>query len=318
MTQVTASVRVQSHDPPMASVRALARESRRCYGILSLQQLLDLGFTPAQVKGACRRGSLVRVLPRVYRGTSVPQCWEQLPMAATRWGGYGTVASATTAAFLHDLLQRRNDAIHVTSSRSLHPRPGFRVHQCHLLPDDITVVGGIPCTSVSRTLVDVCHTIDRTRCEMALDAALRSGRVRLADLVEFVETAAARKVRGSSRLRGLLEVRGDDEALSESEMESRFGCVMRKGDLPMGERQALREGTKNGRVDILYAEQNLVVELDGRKWHSARREKKRDKRYDNELNINGKRVLRLTWEDLDDETYVLDLMARALGIRRLF
>ena len=40
--------------------------------------------------------------------------------------------------------------------------------------------------------------------------------------------------------------------------------------------------------------------------------------YDNELNIDGNRVLRLTWEDLNDERYTLDLVARALGIRRLF
>lgn len=113
-------------------------------------------------------------------------------------------------------------------------------------------------------------------------------------------------------------MRGDDEALSESEFESSFGRLMRKGSLPMGERQVAREGVRKGRVDIFYPEQNLVTELDGRKWHSARREKKRDKRYDNELNIEGKRALRLTWEDMDDEAYTLDLVARALGIRRLF
>lgn len=166
--------------------------------------------------------------------------------------------------------------------------------------------------------MDVCLDTDEAMCEAALDAALRTGRVLLVDLIEFVEEAAARKVRGSASLRRLLEVRGEDEALSESELESRFGRLMRKGELPMGERQASRKGVRNGRVDIFYPEQNLVIELDGRKWHSARREKKRDKRYDNELNINGKRVLRLTWEDMDDEAYTLDLVARALGIRRMF
>jgi len=45
---------------------------------------------------------------------------------------------------------------------------------------------------------------------------------------------------------------------------------------------------------------------------------KRDKRYDNELNIDGHRVLRLTWEDMNDERFTLDLVARALGIHRLF
>ena len=88
--------------------------------------------------------------------------------------------------------------------------------------------------------------------------------------------------------------------------------------MPMGQRQAPREGTRRGRVDIHYPEQNLVIELDGRKWHSARRELIRDRRYDNLLNISGKRVLRLNWEDLTlHEEYTVDIVARALGIQTL-
>jgi very-short-patch-repair endonuclease len=295
--------------------RDLAEKSRRSYGILSLGQLLETGMSPAQIKGACRKGRLERVLPSVYRVTAVPETATR-PMAGTLWGRPITVASDLTAAFLHELLPRRLEKVHLTSDHALHARPGFSVRKCCLLPPDVAVIRGIPCTSVARTLVDITRTTEQEGVEAALDAALRSGQVLLADLTAFVEEAALRKVRGSARLRPLLAVRGDGEALAESEFESRFGRLMRKGDLPMGERQVLRDGVKNGRVDIFYPEQNLVIELDGRK-HSARREKKRDKRYDNELNIEGKRVLRLTWEDLDDEAYTLDLVARALGIRRL-
>jgi very-short-patch-repair endonuclease len=302
----------------MSLPSALAGESRRFYGILSLDQLLGLGVSPAQVKGACRRGSLVRVLPRVYRVASVPICWEQRPMAATLWGGPVTVASDVTAAFLHELIPRRPAPIHVTSDHSLHPRPGFCARHCNLIQDDLTVVRAIPCTSVVRTLVDMCVTCDMRRCEAALDTSLRTGQASISDLVDYAERAACRKVRGSARFKRLLAVRGDDEALAESEFESGFGRLMRKGKLPMGQRQVPRDGVKNGRVDIFYPEQNLVIELDGRKWHSGRREKLRDRRYDNELNISGKRVLRLTWEDMQDEDYTLDIVARALGIRRLF
>lgn len=62
-----------------------------------------------------------------------------------------------------------------------------------------------------------------------------------------------------------------------------------------------------------------MIEIDGRRFHAGRREKIRDKRYDNELIVRGKRVLRLTWEDLTtSESYVLDLVRRALGIQPLF
>ena len=148
VTQVTAEC------PPSTDATAvhldgdLAEKSRRSYGILSLEQLLEAGMTAARVKGACRRGSLERVLPRVYRVTSVPESWEQRPMAGTRWGRPITVASGPTAAFLHELLPRRVEKVHLTSDHALHARPGFSVRQCCLLPQDLTVVRGIPCTSV--------------------------------------------------------------------------------------------------------------------------------------------------------------------------
>jgi len=141
----------------------------------------------------------------------------------------------------------------------------------------------------------------------------------LEHLRAYVETAQSRSLLGRAVLRALLEQRGDDEALSESEAESIFARALRKGKLPIGQRQAEQPGVRNGRVDFFYPEQNFVIEIDGRKFHSGRREVKRDKRYDNELNIGGKRVLRLTHDDLvHDEDYTLDVVARALGIQRLW
>jgi very-short-patch-repair endonuclease len=86
----------------------------------------------------------------------------------------------------------------------------------------------------------------------------------------------------------------------------------------VGERQVARQGVRNGRVDFYYPDQNLIIEIDGRRFHAGRREQVRDRHYDNELNIGGKRVFRLTWSDLQDEAYTRDVVARALGIRRLF
>ena len=87
-------------------------------------------------------------------------------------------------------------------------------------------------------------------------------------LGRYVEGAASRKVRGSAALRSHPTVRGDDEALSESELESVFGRVMRKGSLPIGERQIPREDVARGGLTSRTREHGLVIELDGRKWQS--------------------------------------------------
>jgi predicted transcriptional regulator of viral defense system len=99
--------------------RDLAEKSRRSYGILSLEQLLETGMSPAQIKGACRKGRLERVLPSVYRVTAVPETATR-PMAGTLWGRPITVASDLTAAFLHELLPRRLEKVHLTSDHALH------------------------------------------------------------------------------------------------------------------------------------------------------------------------------------------------------
>ncbi|MGH2698275.1 MAG: endonuclease domain-containing protein [Actinomycetota bacterium] len=180
-------------------------------------------------------------------------------------------------------------------------------------------VRGIPCASIYRTLVDLCASQPECLGEQALDAALRMGRVSYERLCDYAKDAASRSIRGSRTLQRLLNVRGSDEALSESEAESLFARVMRKGNHPLGIRQAPRDGIHGGRVDFYYPNQNLIIEIDGRKFHAGRMEQKRDKRYDNELILRGKRVLRLTWEDLTtDEAYVLELVGRALGIQPLF
>jgi len=233
--------------------------------------------------------------------------------------GGQTVASHITSAYLQELLPRATAEIVVTTDRSPGDRRGIVVHRNRLSATDSVNVGGIPCTSIYRTLIDLCSSQPDSTCEAALDAALRMERVNFDRLCAYSDEAASRRVKGSSLLRRLLEVRGDEDALSESEAESLFSRIMRRGNLPIGDRQTPREGVRNGRIDFFYPDQKLVIEIDGRKFHSGRRERMRDKRYDNELNIGGNRVLRLTWLDLTtDAAYTIDLVSRALGIERLF
>ncbi len=296
----------------------LAYLSRKQFGLVTRAQLLKIGFSSSAITRAHHRGELAPYLPGVWRVTSAPRCWEQRPQGAVLWAGELTAVSHITSAYLQELLPRATASVEITTNRSPARRPGIIVHRCTLSPGEVVNVRGIPCTNVYRTLVEVCASQPVPTSEAALDAALRMERATFDRLRVYAENAAGRSVRGSATLRRLLSVRGYDEALSESEAESLFARLMRRAGLPIGQRQAPRDGLRRGRVDFLYPEQNLVIEIDGRRWHAGRSERKRDKRYDNELNIGGKRVLRLTWEDLTvEKAYMLDTVARALGIQAL-
>ena len=297
----------------------LAQLSRHQFGLVSRPQLLDIGFSSSAITRARERGELAPYLPNVWRVTSAPRCWEQRPLGAVLWAGEVTVASHITSAFLQDLLPRAAAKIEITTIRWPDKRGGIVIHRSTLESTDMVNVRGIPCTSVYRTLVDLSATQPVPLVESALDTAIRLERVTFDRLRAYGEAAASRSAKGSALLKQLLSVRGEEEAMSESEAESRFCRLMRKGRLPIGQRQAPRPGARGGRLDFHYPEQNLVIEIDGRRFHSGRREQLRDKHYDNELNIQGKRVLRLTWEDLThDGAYTLDVVGRALGIRPLF
>jgi very-short-patch-repair endonuclease len=70
----------------------------------------------------------------------------------------------------------------------------------------------------------------------------------------------------------------------------------------------------NGRVDFAYPEIRLIIELDGRAWHSTLEAFESDRMRDNHAQLAGWRVLRITYRMLkDNPQMVRDLVRRALS-----
>ena len=119
--------------------------------------------------------------------------------------------------------------------------------------------------------------------------------------------------------RELLSVRGEEEAISESELESAVIRVLRKASLSLPERHVVVEWERCHRLDFFYPTHNLIVEVDGRRWHASRKRFLADRYRDNAALLEGKRVIRLTWEDVvRNESYVVATVSRALGIQTFF
>jgi very-short-patch-repair endonuclease len=73
-----------------------------------------------------------------------------------------------------------------------------------------------------------------------------------------------------------------------------------------------------GRVfhpDLLFAAARLVVEFDGRAFHSSRTEFTEDRERQNVYIAHGYLVLRFAWHHLDDPDYVLGMLRKALALR---
>jgi len=104
-------------------------------------------------------------------------------------------------------------------------------------------------------------------------------------------------------------------------LESKLVRLLRSGELPVAfpQHRFHEKGRVVARVDFVYPEQRVVIEVDGTRWHSGRRARVKDAERDNFLNLRGWTVLRFTWFDLIERPeYVLDQIRCALGFQPLF
>ena len=239
-------------------------------------------------------------------------------MATVLWAGPGAAISGRTSAELHGLIDPASGPIEVTGPANRTPRPGIVHRRRPFEGFETCLVDNIPVLNVARTILDLCESIDVSTCEVALDAALRLGSVDMDALDALVLMASRRRLRGVRILRELLDVRGDGEAMSESELESRVFRLLRTAHYPLPQRQfPVDLNRRPGRVDFFYPEADLVIEVDGRRWHAGRQPETRDRRRDHALILDGKRVLRFTWEDVVHEPgYFLEVLGEALGLHR--
>jgi hypothetical protein len=163
------------------------------HGLITNEQVLAAGVTPAQLRRLIRTGGLVRVRQGVYRINGAPITWPQTVLAAVLASGDGAVASHSTAGALWDLSAAWPDggALHISGPRQVR-LAGVRSHVLVLGPNEQRTGHGIPVTSVERTLLDLAATLTIEELGACVDDALRRGLMRLERLRELVERCPGR------------------------------------------------------------------------------------------------------------------------------
>lgn len=85
--------------------------------------------------------------------------------------------------------------------------------------------------------------------------------------------------------------------------EQRLIDLLTDAGLPVPEAQVeIRrgDGSSVARVDAGYLDRKVLMECDSERWHGSWIRRKQDLRQDRELTALGYRVLRFSWEDLDE------------------
>lgn len=286
------------------------------HGLFTLEQAATRGVTASALKTALRTGTCERVAEGVYRIIGAPRTWEQRLMTLTLVSTPAAASHRSAAALLR-IPGFAPGPLEVTTTRPLRHRTVDRVvHSSRILPGShLAVIGGVPSTRAARTLVDLAGVLHPARVERAVDSCLSANLVSLEALHTTFGDLAGRGRRGIAAMRSILEERGGGFVAPASELEARFLALVRSAGLPEPVRQLDAGDTAGwiGRVDFAYPTNRLLIELDGRRWHTAKLDLEADRRRDNQLVATGWRVIRVTWEQLcESPDDVATLMLRAL------
>ncbi len=279
-------------------MEALAEQQ---HSVVSRDQARALGLSKEARLHLHHRGRWEIVLHSVYRLVGSVPTARQRAMAAVLAAGPDALLSHTSAAGLEGFPGFDIEPLVVTIPRRRRSLPGVRLEQSLCLPTHHRrTVDGIPCTSIARTLFDLCGAAKPHRAERAVDNALARKWVTTPALWRVLDDLAVQGRAGVVLLRRLLAERGDRYVPPESELEARFIELVQRHGLPAPARQVdLGDcDTWIGRFDFVWSGHQLVVEVDGAMYHDGFLDRRRDEERAAALESLGWTVLRFRWHDV--------------------
>lgn len=226
-------------------------------------------------------------------------------MAAVLAGGPGAVLSHTSAAMLWQLLSPFPSLPQITTPTKGRRRPGITCHVARLPADEVTVLDGIPVTTVPRTIFDLAAGGDGHRVERAMAQAEYR---RYADRLSLpVLLDRHRGHRGTMLLGSILASQNASLGVTRSVFEERFVVFCDRHRIARPELNApIHLGHRHVLADCLWRPQRLIVELDGFAAHGgSRRGFESDAARHRALMVAGWKAVPITWRQLHEEAALL-------------
>ncbi len=225
-------------------------------------------------------------------------------MAAVLACGPEAALSHRSAGALRDLRAWSGRPEVLVPARVRRRHPGLLIHHGDLRADEVSEVRGVPCTSASRTLVDLAAVLRQADLERVVE---RAERLELLDL-DAVRAILDRRrgCRGVARLRLALALYEPESKFTRSELEQRFLRLCRTAGLPPPVVNGLIEVPgKSLEVDFHWPCWRVVVEADGFETHRTRAAFERDRRNQQLVGAAGWTLIRCTWRQVTGEPHDL-------------
>ncbi|MCZ4556337.1 hypothetical protein ABIC28_003720 [Rhodococcus sp. PvR044] len=305
-------------------------------GLLSAAQAHRSGYTRKHVQYLLESGQWQRPLHGVYAVTTGPLSRPMLLRAALLYGGVAMLSHDTAAEEWGLLPLARGGPVHITvpygssavnqyatairrPPRAHEPvpsigellHPGVIVHRSRAF-SRIGVETEPPRTSPPDTAIDLA--VDQPTARLAYGsvvASVTNGGIRLSRLQSRIVDRKPRRYNRAIADACSMLANG-----IQSVLEFHYAVdVERAHGLP----DAVRQGpvTVDGVTlyeDVTYTGSAavLVVRLDGHRWHSSRKVRRRDRRRSNAASLAGRDQLVFGWEEVNEEPCLVAAEVRAL------
>ena len=284
----------------------------RQLGLITAEQLIAAGVGRGSIRWRLANGTLHRVFRGVYLvGHAVP-AQGAFEFAAVLACGAGAVVSHRSAAALWRVVTPAGREVEVTMvGRDCRSRIGLRVHQVQeLATADQTTKHGIPVTAPGRTLIDYAATTSRSEAERAIAEAIALRLVAMPQILAATHRAPNRA--GVLVVKEILSQPGGPRR-TRSDGERAMLSLIRAAGLPV---PLTNHPVAGFNADFFWPDVGLIVEVDGGPFHRSRPAFERDHRRDIVHKDAGHEVLRVSGEQLHQETlYITAVIARAYDRR---
>jgi len=279
---------------------ALAAEQH--HGMIAVHHLDLLGIDEWHRQRLIACGALRRERYGAYRVVGAPTSWKGDLVAACWAGGTRALASHRSAAAVRQLpggVQRIQEVLCPRWRRARHDT--LIVHESKQIdPVDMTIVDGIPVTTVERTLFDLGAVCSPLIVERAIEDAFRRELTTFDALYATLERLGRQGRNGAGVLRRILDEYAADARLTDSDREKMMLQILRRHGLPkpVTQYRIWHNGQDYGRVDAALPQYRIAFEYESYQWHTGKRAIVRDNQRRRRLMGIRWSTVGVTYEDL--------------------
>ena len=252
------------------------------------------------------KGDVVRVLPGVYASAG-SELTTRVRIAALMAYDPDAVLTEAAAASVSFWPKIPVGAVSCAVRHRREPQPGFVFSRRTIPPELVTERSVLRFTSVALTALDLCETQGGD----AIDKALSSRQTNLGQLHRAMELTADR-VGNRTRRELLLDSRDEPWSAAERQLHRLMRAA---GITGWRANRPLSVGGVTYFPDVRFGRARLLIEVDGREYHSDEEVFQSDRWRQNLLVLDGWCVLRFTWRMLQDRPdEVIAMIRQALAM----